>query len=60
MRAGKGQRMPNDQIHEIFNGLISSQMKKTSFEGINKTGCFLGLTTKCKASLIKNAKGTVH
>ena len=60
MRAGKGQRMPNDQIHEIFNGMISSQVKKKSYEGIHKAGCALGLTIKCKKTLMRNAKGTAH
>ena len=50
IRAGKSQRMPNDQVHEVFNGLIGSQMKKTSYEGKHKAGSELGLTIKCKKS----------
>ena len=47
--------MPNDQIHEIFNCMISSQVKKKSYEGIHMAGCALGLTIKCKKTLMRNA-----
>ena len=50
--------MPNDQVHEVFNGLIASQMKKTSYEGIHKAGSELGLTIECKKTLMRNTKGT--
>lgn len=57
MRPGKGQRLPNDQVHELINGMITKQMKKTTFDSINEAGRSLGLTTKCKSSLVRSSKG---
>ena len=49
--------MANDQAHELVNGMISQNMKKQSFEGINKAACSIGLLVKCKGSMQRNSKG---